>query len=213
MGTGSFPGVKSGRGVTLTPQPLLVPWSWKGRAIPPLPLWAVRPVHSLSACTRVHITFYLWPCSVWLNKRVIRLSLYGWLAGSVHSECLNACLSNREMKLVGFCWSLDERWLVDEILADGTGILTSSESRMALNLLRVCSLAGSCRACCNSEAVLPAAPSYSIASISFMLIGDTTTLPGSWADRCWWQSKLQSVRNWILEMVCSVHFTFFPCSV
>jgi hypothetical protein len=26
MGTGSFPEVKSGRGVTLTPQPLLVPW-------------------------------------------------------------------------------------------------------------------------------------------------------------------------------------------
>ena len=27
MGRGSFPGVKSGRGVTLTPHPLLVPWS------------------------------------------------------------------------------------------------------------------------------------------------------------------------------------------
>ena len=27
MGTGSFPGVKRGRGVTLTPHPLLVPWS------------------------------------------------------------------------------------------------------------------------------------------------------------------------------------------
>jgi hypothetical protein len=27
MGTGSVPGVKSGRGVTLTPHPLLVPWS------------------------------------------------------------------------------------------------------------------------------------------------------------------------------------------
>jgi len=27
MGTGSFPRVKSGRGVTLTPHPLLVPWS------------------------------------------------------------------------------------------------------------------------------------------------------------------------------------------
>jgi len=27
MGTGSFPGVKSGRGVTLTPHPLLVPSS------------------------------------------------------------------------------------------------------------------------------------------------------------------------------------------
>ena len=59
MGTGSFPGVKSGRGVTLTPHPLLVPWSWKSRAIPLLPLWAVRPVQSLSACTRVHFTFYV----------------------------------------------------------------------------------------------------------------------------------------------------------
>ena len=57
MGTGSFPGVKSGRGVTLTPHPLLVPWSRKGRAIPLLPLCAVRPVQSLSACTRVTFTF------------------------------------------------------------------------------------------------------------------------------------------------------------
>jgi len=57
MGTGSFSGVKSGRGVMLTPHPFLVPWSRKGRAIPLLPLWAVRPVQSLSACTRVHFTF------------------------------------------------------------------------------------------------------------------------------------------------------------
>ena len=57
MGTRSFPGVKSGRGVTLTLQPLLVPWSRKGRAIPLLPLWAVRPVESSSACTRVHLAF------------------------------------------------------------------------------------------------------------------------------------------------------------
>jgi len=57
MGTGSFPGVKSGRGVTLTPHLLLVPWSRKGRAIPLLPLQAVRPVQSLSACTRVTFTF------------------------------------------------------------------------------------------------------------------------------------------------------------
>ena len=56
MGTGSFPGAKSGLGVTLTPHPLLVPWSLKSRAIPLLPLWAVRPVQSLSACTRVHFT-------------------------------------------------------------------------------------------------------------------------------------------------------------
>jgi len=34
MDTGSLPGVKSGRGVTLIPHPLLVPWSRKIRAIP-----------------------------------------------------------------------------------------------------------------------------------------------------------------------------------
>ena len=57
MGTGPFPGAKTGRGVTLTPYHLLVPWSRKCRAIPLLPLWAVRPVQSLSACTRAHFTF------------------------------------------------------------------------------------------------------------------------------------------------------------
>ena len=56
MGTVSLSGVKSGRGVTLTPHPLLVPWSRKSRAIPLLPLCAVRPAQSLSACTRVHFT-------------------------------------------------------------------------------------------------------------------------------------------------------------
>ena len=34
MDTGSLPGVKSGRGMTLTPHPLLVLWSKKSRAIP-----------------------------------------------------------------------------------------------------------------------------------------------------------------------------------
>jgi hypothetical protein len=49
MATGSFPAVKSGWDVTLTPHPLLVPWSRKNRAVHLLPLWAVRPVQSLSA--------------------------------------------------------------------------------------------------------------------------------------------------------------------
>ena len=57
MGTGSFQGMTNGRDVTLTPHPLLVPWSRKGRAIPLLPLWTVRPVQSLSACTTVHFNF------------------------------------------------------------------------------------------------------------------------------------------------------------
>ena len=52
------PGVKSGRGVTLTAHPLLVPWSRKSRAIPLFPLWAVRLVQSLSACTRVNFVFF-----------------------------------------------------------------------------------------------------------------------------------------------------------
>jgi hypothetical protein len=56
-GTGPFPGVKSGRDVTLSPHPLLVQWSWKSRAITLLPLWAVRPVQRLSACTGVHFTY------------------------------------------------------------------------------------------------------------------------------------------------------------
>ena len=59
IGTGSFQVVKSGRGVTLTPHPLLVPWSRKSRALLLFPLWTVRPVQSLSACTRVHFTLYL----------------------------------------------------------------------------------------------------------------------------------------------------------
>jgi len=55
--TGSFPGVKSGRGMTLTPHPFLLQWSRKSRAIPILPLWAVWPVQSLSASTRVHFIY------------------------------------------------------------------------------------------------------------------------------------------------------------
>ena len=57
IGTGYFPGVKSGRGVMLTPHPLLMPWSSERRAIPLLHLQAVRPVQSLSACVRVPFTF------------------------------------------------------------------------------------------------------------------------------------------------------------
>ena len=40
MGTGSFLGVKCGRGVLLTTHPLLAPRSWKSRAIPLPTFWA-----------------------------------------------------------------------------------------------------------------------------------------------------------------------------
>jgi hypothetical protein len=70
MGTRSFPWVNSGsRGVTPTPLLLLVPLSWKCRAIPLLPLWAVRPVQNLSACTRVHV---LWTsCIINIRETII----------------------------------------------------------------------------------------------------------------------------------------------
>ena len=55
MGTGSFPGVKYGRGVLLTIHPLLVPRSLKGRAIPLPTLWA----------TTGPITGTLYLCSVY----------------------------------------------------------------------------------------------------------------------------------------------------
>jgi len=40
MSKRSFPGVNCGRGVMLTPNPLLVPWSRKSKAIPLPTLWA-----------------------------------------------------------------------------------------------------------------------------------------------------------------------------
>ena len=46
-----FLGGKERPGRDADPSPLLVPWSRKSRAIQLLPLWAVRPVQSLSACT------------------------------------------------------------------------------------------------------------------------------------------------------------------
>jgi len=44
--------------VRLTPDPLLLPRSRKSRAITLSTLWAVRPVQSLSACTRVRFAFF-----------------------------------------------------------------------------------------------------------------------------------------------------------
>jgi len=76
MGTGSLLGVKSDRGVTPIPHPLLVPWSRKSRAIPLHPLWTVRPVQSLSARTTVHLTFFFFPCNTLLRNLLLRIRSY-----------------------------------------------------------------------------------------------------------------------------------------
>jgi hypothetical protein len=57
-GLRAFTGDKERPGRDANPSTLLVLWSWKSRAIPLLPLCAVRPVQSLNACTRVHITYF-----------------------------------------------------------------------------------------------------------------------------------------------------------
>ena len=54
MGTGSFLGVKCGRGMLLTTHPLLVPRSWKSRAIPLPTLWATPGLN------RDHFTFTIY---------------------------------------------------------------------------------------------------------------------------------------------------------
>jgi len=79
MGTGSFLGVKYGRGVLLTIHPLLVLWSWKSRALLLPNLWAktgpvtgtlyltyLKPGHgSVFTCLYIistHFTTYLHYC-------------------------------------------------------------------------------------------------------------------------------------------------------
>jgi len=84
MGTGSFSGVKNGQGVTLTSHSLLVQWSIKGRAIPLLLLWAVRPVQSLSACIGMHFTF-----TFIFTSQNLSIQSYSYLQVSLN------CLENR----------------------------------------------------------------------------------------------------------------------
>ena len=103
MGTGSFPRVKSGRGVTLTLQPLLVPWSWKSRAIPLHPLWAVRPVQSLSVCTRGAL--YLYPELKKMGYEIRRIGcvyMKDWFIKPFFPHCLTWLLDFNPKTLCQF---------------------------------------------------------------------------------------------------------------
>jgi hypothetical protein len=72
------------------------------RAIPLFPLWAVRPVQSLSGCTRVTFTFNL-PYTVhydikrkdvtWLNKFLCKFDIHG----SVHRRLLSRNTNNMQL--------------------------------------------------------------------------------------------------------------------
>jgi len=56
MGTGPFLGERAAGAWRWPVTPFYCRWSWKSIDIPLLPLWAVRPVQSLSVCTRVTFT-------------------------------------------------------------------------------------------------------------------------------------------------------------
>jgi hypothetical protein len=90
--------------VMLTPHPLLVPWSRKGRPIPLLPLSAVQPVENLSACTRVHFTFYqcigaVYPRASLNGCRISRPSGIQYLYCPAHSGSLHRLCSPRSVYL------------------------------------------------------------------------------------------------------------------
>jgi len=118
IGTGSFPGVKSGRGVTLTPHPLLVPWSRKNRIITLLPLWAVRPVQSLSACTRVHFTFTLPLFQVYIYTSltyyvITTLTFDNHLPDERHCRSKHVARVSHICKLLSFhCWAV---WCINTL--------------------------------------------------------------------------------------------------
>ena len=65
-----FSGVKTGRGMAMTPHPFRVPSSWKDRAIHLLPLWAVRSVQSLSASTECTLPYLCYRILFVMPQRV-----------------------------------------------------------------------------------------------------------------------------------------------
>jgi len=60
IGTVSFPGVKCGRGVLLTTDPLLAPRSWKSRAIPLPPLGHNRACNGVTLLLPLYIYIYIY---------------------------------------------------------------------------------------------------------------------------------------------------------
>jgi len=79
-------------------------WSWKSRAIPLLSLWAVRPVQSLSACTRVHFTFTLtlWKWQWTFGSRKMRR--ISWLYEEVSASQEGLCTRSSFVMVLG-CWT------------------------------------------------------------------------------------------------------------
>ena len=103
MGTRPFPGVKCGRGVTLTTHPLLAPRFWKSRAITLSPLWATTgPVTGLLYFFKITQLFSRsqWPRGLRRRSAAARL-LRSWVRippGAWMFVCCECCvLSGRDL--------------------------------------------------------------------------------------------------------------------
>jgi len=122
-----FPGGKERPGRDADPSLLLVSWSRKSTAIHLLPIWAVRPVQSLSACTRVtftltsltHITIqsyfkycnYKSKLSVWLSETI---SMAKWNSLGSHSSksvarYISAVTSKQKCERNKVLWKIEFR--------------------------------------------------------------------------------------------------------
>jgi hypothetical protein len=73
------------------------------RAIPLLPLWAVRSVQSLSACARVHFTFTFFSITLIVNNFILLAA-----TGDVYLHVCREALPSRYSKKLDFnqiwCW-------------------------------------------------------------------------------------------------------------
>ena len=105
-------GAKSGRGVTLAPHSLLVPWWRQSRTIPLLPLWAVRPVQSLGACSRVHFTVLYKLCIklafLYAKKKVSKSVFLGRFPVESKQAFREIRLSHASVERNGALWENDK---------------------------------------------------------------------------------------------------------
>ena len=95
MGTTSFTGVSCGRGVLLTTHPLLVPRSWKSRAIPILTLRAFVPYKkSVNLPPYLQILVSCW-CIIWNNILLLLLLLTAIKLSLGGSTCISTNKRNK----------------------------------------------------------------------------------------------------------------------
>ena len=92
-----------------------MPWQRKSRAIPLLPVWAVRPIQSFSACTREHFTFFYYTQKANNNtKRIAYTALvrpileYGAVCWDPYREGQVSALNRVQKRAARFANNINE---------------------------------------------------------------------------------------------------------